>query len=104
MVNAVLRSITREAPGAIEDAIAQISDANERRSIEFSHPRWMVDAFEDALIGHGFEASELDDLLAGDNRPPLVTLVARPGLIAAIDLAEEAESVFGNSRRSRRCQ
>lgn len=95
MVNAVLRSITREAPGAIEDAIAQISDANERRSIEFSHPRWMVDAFEDALIGHGFEASELDDLLAGDNRPPLVTLVARPGLIAAIDLAEEAESVLG---------
>jgi len=42
-----------------------------------AHPRWVVTAFTEAL---GDRADELDDLLVADNRPPAVTLVARPGL------------------------
>lgn len=39
-----------------------------------SHPRWVVEALR-AAVGE----SELNDLLAADNRPPRVVLVARPG-------------------------
>ncbi|GAW49510.1 MULTISPECIES: RsmB/NOP family class I SAM-dependent RNA methyltransferase [unclassified Nocardioides] len=43
-------------------------------SIAYSHPRWVVDELRSAV-----GADELYDLLAADNEPPLVTLVARPG-------------------------
>jgi 16S rRNA (cytosine967-C5)-methyltransferase len=43
-------------------------------SIAYSHPRWVVDELRSAV-----GAAELYDLLAADNEPPLVTLVARPG-------------------------
>jgi 16S rRNA (cytosine967-C5)-methyltransferase len=78
-VNAVLRKVSahdlsgwvrRVAPDPASDPVGFASVAH-------SHPRWVVSAFAQAL---GDRAGELDDLLAADNAPPKVTLVARPGL------------------------
>ncbi len=95
MVNAVLRSITREEPGAIDAAMAAIPDRFERLAVRTSHPEWMVRAFEDALIAHGYDPTELEPLLEGDDEPPIVSLVARPGLVEPDDLADEAAEVLG---------
>jgi 16S rRNA (cytosine967-C5)-methyltransferase len=43
-------------------------------SIAYSHPQWVVEELRNA-VGR----PELHDLLAADNEPPRVTLVARPG-------------------------
>lgn len=94
MVNAVLRSITREEEGAIEAALDQIEDPIERLGALTSHPTWMVEAFAQALTAHGYSPDELEALLEGDNIAPHVTLVARPGLIETEELAEEAEEVL----------
>ncbi len=94
MVNAVLRSIAREGPGAIDAAIDGIEDPVARLAVKTSHPEWMVRAFADALSVHGLGTDELDALLEGDNIPPIVSLVARPGLVDAAELADEAEEVL----------
>jgi 16S rRNA (cytosine967-C5)-methyltransferase len=43
----------------------------------YSHPRWVVEALGEALAAAG-DPDELEALLAADNDPPAVTLVARP--------------------------
>ncbi len=53
-------------------------------SVAHAHPRWVVEALTEAL---GPASAELDDLLAADNAPPRVTLVARPGLATVEELA-----------------
>lgn len=90
-VNAVLRRVeARDLPGWLE----QVSPAEPLAALAVarSHPRWVVGALRDALAGSrarggagaggeddpGLEA-ELDALLAADNEPPAVSLVARPG-------------------------
>ena len=50
-----------------------------------SHPAWIVELLDAAL---GAEGSELEALLAADNEPPRVTLVARPGRATRAELAE----------------
>jgi 16S rRNA (cytosine967-C5)-methyltransferase len=84
-VNAVLRKIAahdlsgwvrRVAPDPVSDPVGFASVAH-------SHPRWVVSAFTEAL---GDRAGELDELLAADNAPPKVTLVARPGLATVDEL------------------
>ncbi len=45
-------------------------------AVVHSHPRWVVSALRDALGG---SLAETAAMLAADNAPPLVTLVARPG-------------------------
>ncbi|WP_175955485.1 transcription antitermination factor NusB [Schaalia sp. Marseille-Q2122] len=93
MVNAVLRSIQRSGEDALRDAMAELPH-DERLAIEYAHPEWMVRAFRDALEGHGYNAGELEELLSADNVAPIVTLVARPGLIHPADLADEAEDIL----------
>ncbi len=95
MVNAVLRSITREGADTIDAAIDMIEDEDERLAVRHSHPLWMVRTFREALIAHGEDPADLEDLLAADNVAPIVTLVARPGLLEPADLADEAEDVLG---------
>ncbi|MDC4233319.1 16S rRNA methyltransferase [Actinomyces sp. B33] len=95
MVNAVLRALTRLEPGAVDEMIDGIEDRVGRLAVRTSHPQWMVRAFEEALVAHGYGADELDDLLDADNVAPVVTLVARPGLIDPEDLADEALEVLG---------
>ena len=51
-------------------------------AVAHSHPRWVVEALRVAL---GADV-DLDGLLAADNAPPKVTLVARPGLATVEEL------------------
>ncbi len=84
LVNAVLRKISQRtldqwiaavAPPAAEDAYGYLAIAK-------AHPRWVIEAFAQAL-GDG---SGLERLLDADNEPPRVTLVARPGLAEVDEL------------------
>jgi 16S rRNA (cytosine967-C5)-methyltransferase len=86
-VNAVLRRVTahdlvgwvrRVAPDPGADLTGFLSVAH-------SHPRWVVEALEQALAATG-AGRELDELLAADNEAPKVTLVARPGLSSVEEL------------------
>ena len=84
-VNAVLRRVgehdeaawvARLAPAAADDPVGHAAFAH-------SHPRWIAQAFADALGGTG----ELDAALAADDARPVVHLLARPGDITAEELA-----------------
>ena len=78
MVNAVLRKVdgrdlagwlTGLAPEYEQDPIGHLAVTN-------FHPRWVAQAFADALDG---SLAEVEELLRADNEPPAVTLVAWPG-------------------------
>jgi 16S rRNA (cytosine967-C5)-methyltransferase len=91
-VNAVMRRISerdrdewldRVAPDTMEPLAAA--------AVRTSHPEWVIRALRAALIGHGATTGEtvgreLDALLASDNAPAKVTLVARPGLATVDEL------------------
>jgi 16S rRNA (cytosine967-C5)-methyltransferase len=86
-VNAILRSVgahdeagwvARLAPPADEDAVGHAA-------FRHAHPRWVAQAFADALGAAA--ASELDAALAADDARPTVHLLARPGEITAEELA-----------------
>ncbi|MDN4161550.1 RsmB/NOP family class I SAM-dependent RNA methyltransferase [Nocardioides abyssi] len=74
--NAVLRKVTAHDLDAwvAEVAPARDADPTGHASVAASHPRWVVEELRRAV-----GADELDALLAADNEPPRVTLVARPG-------------------------
>ena len=57
-------------------------------AVRHSHPDWIIRAFRDVL-GPG----ELEALLERDNRPPRVTLAARPGRISRDAAARRADPV-----------
>jgi len=90
LINAVLRRVagdplerwlTRVAP-------RQDADPTGHRAVVASHPRWVVDALDAALAAdRGADDADLDALLRSHNLPPAVTLVARPGLCTADELA-----------------
>lgn len=87
--NAVLRKVgSRDLDGWLaEVAPDEGSDRIGHLSVVHSHPRWVVEQLAQAL---GDRADvELGDLLAADNVPPRVTLVARPGLTSPEDLPGE---------------
>ncbi|HEU4515548.1 MAG TPA: transcription antitermination factor NusB [Nocardioidaceae bacterium] len=82
--NAVLRKVAahdlsgwvrRVAPDPATDPVGFAS-------VAYSHPRWVVEALDEALGAAG----RLEELLAADNAPPKVTLVARPGLATVDEL------------------
>ncbi len=79
LVNAVLRRI---GSSPLETWLEPMT-VEER----YSHPRWVVDAFAEALSAQGREAAELYQLLDVDNAAPLVTLAVRPGLATVPGLA-----------------
>ena len=56
-------------------------------AIAYSHPEWVVDELR-AAVGR----AELHELLAADNEPPRVTLVARPGRSTREELPGEPTS------------
>ncbi|MCU1443810.1 MAG: methyltransferase [Cryobacterium sp.] len=81
--NAVLRTISRtSAEEWRERVLALAENPDERLAAEYSHPVWVVRAFRQSLRAEGRE-NELVDLLAADNLPPLVNMVALPGLTTA---------------------
>ncbi|WP_433272479.1 RsmB/NOP family class I SAM-dependent RNA methyltransferase [Pseudonocardia xinjiangensis] len=84
-VNAILRRVgehdeqawvERLAPPAAEDPVGHAAMAH-------AHPRWIAQAFADALGA----PEELDAALAADDARPAVHLLARPGEITAAELA-----------------
>ncbi|WP_213814712.1 RsmB/NOP family class I SAM-dependent RNA methyltransferase [Glaciihabitans sp. dw_435] len=86
-VNGVLRTITRtEADDWRVRVLDSAKSDDERLSLEFSHPQWVIRAFRQALTAEGRE-EELYSLLSADNVPPRVSLVALPGksTIAELD-------------------
>ncbi len=88
LVNAVLRRIAADdldtwlARVAPDEALDPVGHA----AVVHSHPRWVVEAFAEAL---GERRAELPDLLAADNVPPRVVLVARPGRADVSELPGE---------------
>ncbi len=92
-VNAVLRRVgVRELDEWIAE-LAPSRDADPVGSLatRFAHPRWVVEAFAEALnqdVSSDQGYVELSELLAFNNRAPAVTLVARPGRATAADLLD----------------
>lgn len=93
-VNGVLRTISGRdekswvdelAPPAAEDPVGHAAFVH-------AHPRWIAQAFTDALGG---KAGELDAALAADDARPGVHLAARPGALTAADLAEAVDGEVG---------
>ncbi len=93
-VNAVMRRVGERDVQAWTDEVARTEDdATERLALVHSHPAWVVKALRQALLGHGAADAgtvdaELEQLLATDNAPAKVTLVARPGLATLDELVE----------------
>jgi 16S rRNA (cytosine967-C5)-methyltransferase len=94
LVNAVLRKISQRSLDQWITAVAPDPDEDlpGYLAIAKSHPRWVIDAFANALAS---DSNELEALLDADNEPPRVTLVARPGL------AEVDELVAAGATRTR---
>jgi 16S rRNA (cytosine967-C5)-methyltransferase len=87
LVNAVLRKVSQRSFEQWIDAIAPAVGDDRIGNLEIAraHPRWVIEAFADAL---GNDLDEVEDLLAADNDPARVTLVARPGLSDVDELVE----------------
>lgn len=93
-VNGVLRTIAGRdeeswvgelAPDPVRDPIGHAAFVH-------AHPRWIAQAFADAL---GAAAGELDAVLAANDERPQVHLAARPGALTADELAEVAQGTVG---------
>lgn len=83
--NAILR---RVATRPLDAWLAEVTNGlapDAALAVRTSHPEWIVTAFRDALG----PAGDLGALLAADNLPPKVTLVARPGLCDPDELPGE---------------
>ena len=93
-VNGVLRAIARRDEGSwvAELAPPAATDPVGHLAFTHAHPRWIGQAFTDAL---GARAGELEALLASDDARPEVHLVARPGRLSAAELAEATGGTVG---------
>ena len=85
-VNGVLRTISKRDEQSWLAELAPPADTDPVGHAAFihAHPRWIAQAFADAL---GADAGELDAALAADDARPAVHLAARPGAISAAELA-----------------
>lgn len=83
--NAVLRKVTEKDEQAWLDELAPdpATDPVGNLALRHAHPRWIGQAFADALGGE----RELAEALAADDARPAVHLTARPGEISADELA-----------------
>jgi 16S rRNA (cytosine967-C5)-methyltransferase len=93
-VNGVLRTIAGRDEKSWVDELAPDPSADPIGHAAFlhAHPRWIAQAFADALGG---AAGELDALLASDDERPQVHLAARPGVLSAAELAETVSGTVG---------
>ena len=97
-VNAVLRRITPRDLESWLQVVApdRVSDPTGHLSVRYSHPRWIVAAFADALGEHDVPAdgepaaglAETEAALAADQDRPDVTLAAVPGLAEPAELVD----------------
>ena len=85
LVNAVLRKV---AAKKWEEWVSYLESESKTQvqalAIKHSHPEWIVTALKLALSADG-RSSELEALLAADNEPAPINLVALPGLVKSSD-------------------
>ena len=74
-VNALLRSVTRKPMLEWFAPLADIKDPIERMAIQYSHPEWIISAYDDLLK----DWEQVESALAINNVPALPTLVSWPG-------------------------
>jgi 16S rRNA (cytosine967-C5)-methyltransferase len=93
-VNGVLRNISKrdEASWVAELAPPSGTDPIGHIAFAHAHPRWIAQAFADAL---GADAAQLGALLANDDERPEVHLAARPGVLTADELAHAVQGTVG---------
>jgi 16S rRNA (cytosine967-C5)-methyltransferase len=93
-VNAVLRTIAARDERSWVDELAPdpARDPVGHAALVHAHPRWIAQAFADAL---GAAAGELDAVLASDDERPQVHLAARPGVLTAAELADTVHGTVG---------
>jgi 16S rRNA (cytosine967-C5)-methyltransferase len=93
-VNGVLRTISRRDEKSWVDELAPdpARDPVGHAAFVHAHPRWIAQAFADAL---GAAAAELDAVLASDDERPRVHLAARPGVLTAAELADSVQGAIG---------
>lgn len=93
-VNGVLRTISTRDEQSWTAELAPHADSDPIGHAAFirAHPRWIAQAFADAL---GAAAGELDAVLASDDERPRVHLAARPGALTAAELAAEVDGEIG---------
>jgi 16S rRNA (cytosine967-C5)-methyltransferase len=93
-VNGVLRTISaRDEKSWVDELAPEPSrDPVGHAAFVHAHPRWIAQAFADAL---GAAAAELDAVLASDDERPQVHLAARPGVLSAAELAETVAGAVG---------
>ena len=93
-VNGVLRTIAGRDERSWVDELAPDASADPIGHAAFvhAHPRWIAQAFADAL---GAGAAELEALLASDDERPQVHLAARPGALSAAELADTVHGTVG---------
>ncbi|OBI48052.1 rRNA cytosine-C5-methyltransferase [Mycobacterium kyorinense] len=93
-VNGVLRTVsTRDERSWVEElAPDPATDPVGHAALVHAHPRWIAQAFADAL---GAAAGELDAVLASDDERPQVHLAARPGSLTAAELADAVDGTVG---------
>jgi 16S rRNA (cytosine967-C5)-methyltransferase len=87
--NGVLRRVSEKSfEQWIDIAEQKATSKIEFVSIQFSHPQWVVRALSQALSADGL-GDEIEDLLATNNHPAFVNLVALPGLSSVSDFDDE---------------
>lgn len=93
-VNGVLRTISgRDEKSWVEElAPDSARDPIGHGAFVHAHPRWIAQAFADAL---GAAAGELDAVLASDDERPQVHLAARAGALTATELADAVGGTVG---------
>jgi 16S rRNA (cytosine967-C5)-methyltransferase len=93
-VNGVLRTIAGRDEKSWVDELAPdpARDPVGHAAFVHAHPRWVAQAFADAL---GADATELDAVLASDDARPQVHLAARPGTLTAAELADAVGGTVG---------
>jgi 16S rRNA (cytosine967-C5)-methyltransferase len=84
--NAVLRKISQKDEDLWVDELApsMADDLLGNLAFRYAHPRWIAEVFHRALGG---SMGQLQAALAADDTRPITHLVARPGQIAADELA-----------------
>ncbi|CAL9399502.1 Putative methyltransferase [Actinosynnema sp. ALI-1.44] len=84
--NAVLRRVTEQDEAAWVEEVAPDEDTDPvgYLAMAHAHPRWIAQAFAEAL---GSRGEPLREALAADDARPLVHLAARPGECSADELA-----------------
>lgn len=87
LVNAVLRATATRCREADPLGLSALTDPMDVLALRYAHPRWIVEAFREALGG---DLGETERALAADDERPRVHLAAVPGRMSADELAVES--------------